>query len=120
MPSRERESTIWGMKKYWLRGGLIGVVVLVLLIVVLIPFGPKDPNCQPNSQMAHECGFYARRQYWTIPTFPGEVLVVGIEEITRYDLTRTIYPPDFIFYSAIVYFLIGSLVGYVYGRKKTT
>jgi hypothetical protein len=85
-------------KKYWLKGGLVALGLLVLIIVILYPFGgPKrcDFLCFP---------------YWSYPLVFSGVFIKNFFDFI------SISPPLYVYFlvGIIVYFVLGALIGYFY------
>ncbi len=94
------------IRKPWLRGGIIGVLLYGIITLILIPFGSTTSCwiCFP---------------YWTMPT----LIVYPISS-----WLMSLLPMQFQFYgggqpeiriAAILYFILGMIIGWVYGLIKT-
>ncbi len=98
--------------KTWLKGGIIAIILMIILITVLFPI---KSSCK-NTFETRCAPFFA---YWELPLLPS-ILVLEIAENFGLFLHN-----DFLIYSiaflvsAIIYFLIGALVGLIYGKIKS-
>jgi len=97
----------WKKWPYWLKGGIISVGIAILSTLVLIPFGTP------------ESGWFS---YYSIPMFIGAmplvVLLALISGMNDYAISNA-FPGAFLLYAAITYFLVGALVGLIYGKIKS-
>lgn len=84
-------------KRYWLRGGLLMVVVYIILTVGLIPFG-KETNC------------FLCIDYWMYPSMPIVLLISSLFE------NHVINVLQLILFCIALYFLIGIVLGWLYGK----
>ena len=87
---------------YWVRGGLIGILLYALSTSILIPFG------NPAG-----CSFICI-PYWSYPS-----LVI----LSPYIATGLSSPVDFgqnslFIYATIIYFLLFGIFGWIYGKIK--
>lgn len=91
-------------KKYWLVGGIIGLVLYVLLTIILIPFGSS--SCGG--------GFFCV-YYWFYPTLitlPVTYPFAGL--VSKFNQSGI-----FILIGAVlVYFIVGAIIGWSYGKIK--
>lgn len=96
-------------KRYWLRGGAIVVVLYIIVSLILIPFGND--------------GSFIGFDYWSYPTL---LVVFGISNfiysITSIDFTDRSFmflsEYTFIVYAVIIYFIAGSILGWLYGKIR--
>ena len=92
----------WKDWPYWLRGGLIGVLVLGIFALVLIPFGRTS-------------GFF-KFPYWIFPFFIVLVPTMLFSE----NLYKIIFYPNYLFFiiPTLIYFICGAIIGWIYGKIK--
>lgn len=93
----------WKNWPYWLKGGLIAVLVAFVLMIALIPFGAMP---------CLSCDISIPLPYWAVIPF----LIVLISRYKIGILTDSI--PLAVASSFLIYFLIGTIIGIVIGRIK--
>jgi len=98
-------------KRYWLMGGIIGLLIGGLIILHMITFGcnpiPLGGNINPCSGTVETT--IALLEFMImlpIMTFVGWIQIIDTNKILSF-ITFLAY-----------FFLIGSLIGYIYGRIK--
>jgi len=84
-------------KPYWLKGGGIGVLIIAVLMLLLLPFG--------TSQGTPAIAFYA------LPLIPA-LFLMGILGI-KYGFGLLLL------FSAVLYFVLGVVVGSIVGFVKS-
>jgi hypothetical protein len=93
-------------KRYWFRGGILALLLYVVITAILIPFGDID----------YLCSSFLYFSEWLIPPFICidllyiNLILIGIFGIS-FRFLLIIIP-------IIVYFLIGTLLGWIYGKIK--
>ncbi len=93
-------------KRYWLRGGIIALIIYAVVTVILVPF----------STLGKECSVFCLT-YWSIPSFIGSIIISFPIKI----LTGSTFfmRGSNVFFGAIYfYFIIGMVIGWVYGKIK--
>lgn len=91
---------------YWVKGGIISVLISSLITISLLPFG-EPRNCYMLCFPA-----------WSIPMFIGAgILSFPIKLATGFDILND--GKVFTIVGAILfYFLIGSIIGFFYDKIK--
>jgi len=100
----------WKNLPYWLKGGIITTILCLIIALALVPFGD-------------DTGGYLILPYWFIPTLIGSAIIctpfVWIFGPLAWDNIN-----DFFFHfgfavtGIIFYFLIGAIIGWIYGKIR--
>lgn len=90
-------------KRYWLRGGITLVVISIIIALFRYPSG--IPACTG--------GFCDSFPYWLHTFFPGELVTIWINMgfSEAYIYLSTII-------GLIIYFIVGAVIGWIYGKVK--
>lgn len=96
---------------YWLKGGIITSVIFIIIPIIIILGVFLIDAIFP---VPEEFGWYGFIGLWFI-TFPG-YLFFGFDGLFRIDGFREIITTFIL--SLIIYFIIGSIIGWIYGKIK--
>jgi hypothetical protein len=107
----------WNELPYWLKGGIIfGGISLLFFIIQLILILISGP-LQGNTSNTLEALIIVFRYYLLL--FP-----LGILKFIFSSISGNFYPNDYTKLNAIIsivlYFTIGALIGYIYGKMRGT
>ena len=98
------------MKRYWLRGGIIGALILVIIFVVSLIVCPYD--LIPGEPVSALCG-----AFWIPIAYPwgwymSAVFFLELEGTFLFVFLGLIFPLAFCA-------LTGALIGWIYGKIKS-
>lgn len=91
----------WNNWPYWFRGGLLSVGIIILITLILIPFGEMNTGGQMSAT------------YYSIPFIPGFLIVFAL----RVNSPPIAYFLAFVF-PLLLYFAIGAFIGWIVGKIK--
>ena|SRR3989344_1812488 len=102
----------WEDWPYWVKGGLLAVTIYIIVTIILIPFGQV------------KSGYFKDVPYWIMyPNFVGYLLSLSLTPSPKpgpfLDFMISLNNLLIFIYSAIFYFLIGALIGWIVGKFKS-
>lgn len=98
----------WKNWSYWLKGGIIGAALFVFLTIILIPFGWSGG------------GGHIGYPNFIIPSLHIFLSILFLALLSgNFGISDSMFIYASLFFGLISYFLVGALIGRIYGKIKS-
>jgi len=102
----------WKDKAYWIRGGIIfGLLDLILIILTIITADKCNIDMIRLQEFGNDC------TSWNLVLFIASYLPILFIKTSSQSLSQALY--IFAIPSLIIYFVVGAIVGLIYGKIKS-